>query len=51
MTSPRENFSEMADVCAKETYVKGRERSKAIAATKKCIERKRIEKNAAKAQK
>ena len=51
LTHPHENFSEMANDCAKETYKRGQENSKAIAAIEKCIELKRIQKNAAKAQK
>lgn len=41
----------MVDVCVKEVYIKGQERSKAIVAAKKCIERKESEWHAAKVQK
>jgi hypothetical protein len=41
----------MVDACVKEVYIKGQERSKAIVAAKKCIERKESEWHAAQAQK
>jgi hypothetical protein len=44
-------LSEMANDCAKETYKKDQEDSKAISAIEKCVEYKRTQKNAAQAQK